>query len=80
MNIKKRSEDHEEFAIRKIEKSIKSAGGDAKTARMIAEGVKHKDGLKTSDVRKQVIAKLSDHDGKVSKAYESYKKPVPAKQ
>lgn len=80
MNIKKRSEKQEEFATKKIEKSIRNAGADEKTARSIAEGISHKEGMKTADVRKQVIAKLTDHDGKVTKAYASYKKPVPVKQ
>ncbi|MCB2229857.1 hypothetical protein KQH82_04010 [bacterium] len=80
MNIKKRSDEQEEFSSKKIEKSMRSAGADEKTARSISEGVKHKEGMKTADVRKQVVAKLGDHDGKVSKAYESYKKPAPAKK
>ena len=80
MNIKKRSDTQEEFMNKKIEKSIVSAGADEKTAQKIAGAVQHKEGLRTSDVRKQVIAKLAEHDGKVVKAYESYKKPAPAKQ
>lgn len=80
MNIKKRSEEQEEFTSRKIEKSIRSAGVDEKTAHRISEGIKHKVGMKTADVRKHVIAKLSDHDGKASKAYETYKKPAAARE
>jgi hypothetical protein len=80
MNIKKRSEKQEEFSNRKIENSIRSAGADEKTARELSEGVKHKDGLKTSDVRKHVTEKLTHHDAKLGKAYEAYEKPVPAKQ
>jgi len=80
MNIMKRSEKQEEFSHKKIEKSMRSAGADEKTARSISEGVKHKEGLKTSEVRKQVVEKLTDHDAKLGKAYDEYKKPVPAKQ
>jgi hypothetical protein len=76
MNIKKRSEEQEEFANKKIEKSIRSAGADEKTARSISEGVKHREGMKTSEVRKQVIEKLTHHDAKLGRAYESYRKPV----
>lgn len=80
MNIKKRSEKQEEFSNKKIEKSMRSAGADEKTAREISEGVKHRDGLKTSDVRKLVTEKLTHHNAKLGKAYEDYRKPVPAKQ
>ncbi|MFH1372359.1 MAG: ATP cone domain-containing protein [bacterium] len=80
MNIKKRSERQEEFASKKIEKSIRNAGVDEKTARSISEGVKHREGMKTSEVRKHVIEKLSHHDAKLGKAYEAYKKPNPAKK
>ena len=80
MNIKKRSEKQEEFSSKKIEKSIRSAGADEKTARAITEGVKHRDGLKTSDVRKHVGEKLTHHDAKLGNAYEAYKKPGPAKK
>jgi hypothetical protein len=80
MNIKKRSEKQEEFTNKKIEKSIRSAGADEKTARSISEGVKHREGMKTSEVRKHVIEKLTHHDAKLGKAYEAYKKPDPAKK
>jgi len=80
MNIKKRSEKQEEFTNKKIEKSIRNAGADEKTAQSISEGVKHTDGMKTSEVRKQVIEKLTHHDAKLGKAYEDYRKPVPAKK
>lgn len=78
MNIKKRSEKQEEFSSQKIEKSIRNAGADQKTARSITESVKHKEDMKTSDVRKRVVEQLTHHDAKLGKAYESYKKPVPA--
>ena len=80
MNIKKRSEKQEEFSNKKIEKSMRSAGADEQTAREISEGVKHRDGLKTSEVRKLVAEKLKHHDEKLGKAYEDYRKPAPAKQ
>ena len=80
MNIKKRSEKQEEFSHKKIEKSIRSAGADEKTARSISEGVKHRDGMKTSEVRKHVIEKLTHHDAKLGKAYEAYKKPAPVRK
>jgi len=80
MNIKKRSEKQEEFSNKKIEKSIRRAGADEKMAREISEGVKHKDGLRTSDVRKHVTEKLTHQDEKLGKAYGAYKKPAPAKK
>ncbi|HEQ98644.1 MAG TPA: hypothetical protein ENO22_04795 [candidate division Zixibacteria bacterium] len=78
MNTKKRSEKQEEFSKKKIEKSIRSAGADEKTSREISEGVKHRDGLKTSDLRKLVGEKLTHHNAKLGKAYEAYKRPGPA--
>jgi hypothetical protein len=80
MNIKKRSEKQEEFSNKKIEKSMMSAGADEKTARSISEGVKCRDGMKTSEVRKHVVEKLTHHDEKLGKAYEAYKKPAPARK
>ena len=80
MNIKKRSDTQEEFMNGNIEKSIFSTGADEKTAQKIAGAVQHKEGPKTSDVREQVVAKLAEHDGRVVKANESYKKPAPANQ
>jgi hypothetical protein len=77
MNIKKRSEKQEEFSHKKIEKSMRSAGADEKTAHTIADGVTHREGLTTSDVRKQVIEKLTHHDAKLGKAYEDFKKSSP---
>jgi phosphorylcholine metabolism protein LicD len=78
MNIKKRSEKQEEFSHKKIEKSMRNAGADEKTARSISEGVKHREDMKTSEVRKHVIEKLTHHDAKLGKAYEDYRKPTPA--
>ena len=80
MNIKKRSEKQEEFSNKKIEKSIRNAGADEKTAREISEGVKHRDGLKTAEVRKTVTEKLTHKDAKLGKAYEAYKKPATVKK
>jgi len=80
MNIKKRSGNQEEFSNKKIEKSIRSAGAGEKTAREISEGIKHKDGLRTSEVRKVVAEKLTHQDAKLGKAYEAYKKPAHVKK
>jgi pterin-4a-carbinolamine dehydratase len=80
MNIRKRSEKQEEFANKKIEKSIRNSGADEKTAHGIAEGIKHKDGLTTSDVRKHVISELQHHHPDISKRYESFIKPATAKK
>jgi hypothetical protein len=80
MNIKKRSEKQEEFSSKKIEQSIRSAGADENTAHSISEGVKHRDGMKTTDVRKHVIEKLTHHDVKLGKAHEAYEKSDSARQ
>jgi len=80
LNIKKRSEKQEEFSNKKIERSMRSAGADEKTARSISEGIKHKEGMKTSDVRKHVVEKLTHHDEKLGKAFGDFRKPAPAKK
>lgn len=80
MNINKRSGKQEEFSNKKIEKSIRSAGADEKTAREISEGIKHRDGLKTSDIRRVVSEKLTHRDERLGKAYEGYKKPTPVER
>jgi flagellar motility protein MotE (MotC chaperone) len=78
MNIKKRSEKQEAFDRKKIENSIRNAGADEKTAGVIAKGVSHRDGLKTSEVRKHVVEHLSKKDAKLGKSYETFKKPAAA--
>lgn len=80
MNINKRSGKQEEFSQKKIEKSIRSAGADERTAREISEGIKHREGLTTSEVRKVVAEKLMHRDAKLGKAYEAFKKPVPVER
>jgi len=79
-NIKKRSDKLEEFSHTKIEKSIKNAGADQKTAQKISEGITYKEGMKTSDIRKQVIEKLTHQDEKISKAYDTFNKPATVKK
>lgn len=79
-NIEKRSKKQAEFDRKKIERSIRKAGADEKTSQSIAEGVKHKEGLKTSEVRKHVIERLTKQDAKLGKNYETFKKPVAARK
>jgi hypothetical protein len=78
MYIKKRSERQAAFDRKKIETSIRKAGADEKTADAIARGVSHRDGLKTSDVRKHVVGQLSKKDAKLGKSYETFRKPAAA--
>lgn len=78
MNIKKRSEKQETFDRKKIERSIRNAGADEKTADVIAKGVNHREGLKTSEVRKHVVEHLTREDAKLGKRYETFKKPAAA--
>lgn len=76
MNIKKRSEEQEEFSNLKIENSLRSAGANDRIAREISDGVTHRDGLETSEVRKLVVEKLKHHNPKLGKSYETYEKPA----
>ena len=79
LKIKKRSGEDEEFSRKKLEKSILSAGGNEKTARMIAEGTKHREELTTAKVRTRVITELKRLDHEACKRYEAYKKKPVAK-
>lgn len=76
MNIKKRSQEEEEFSNLKIENSLRSAGADDRIAREISDGVTYRDGLDTSEVRRHVTERLSYHNRKLSKTYETYEKPA----
>ena len=77
-NIEKRSKKQAEFDRKKIERSIRNAGADKKAAQSIAEGVKHREGLKTSEVRKHVLERLTTQDAQLGKNYETFKKPAAA--
>ena len=78
--IKKRSGKEEEFSTKKLEKSIRSAGGSDKTSREISEGTKHRAGIKTSDVRTRAINELKRLGPEAGKRYETYKKKPVAKK
>ena len=80
MHIKKRSERWEEFSRMKIEDSIKNAGAYHRTAREISEEVIYRDGLKTSDVRMLVAERLTQHNAKLGRYYEAFKKRVAAQK
>jgi 2-phosphoglycerate kinase len=72
--LKKRLGKEEEFDRTKLEKSIKKAGASENTARMIAEGVKHREGMATSEIRNHVIAELKRHEPEAAKRYETHRK------
>jgi transcriptional regulator NrdR family protein len=72
--LKKRSGKEEEFDRKKVEKSIKKAGVSENTARMIAEGVKHREGMATSEIRSHVIAELKRHEPEAARRYETHRK------
>ena len=74
LTVKKLSGKQAEFEKKKLEKSIKNAGANEKTALSIADGIKHREGLTTSDIRKNVITELKRHDPESGKRYEGFKK------
>jgi len=79
LTVKKRSGKQADFDKKKLEKSIRNAGADENTARSIAEGTKHREGLTTPEIRKHVVAELQRHHADVGKHYESFKKPATKK-
>jgi len=72
--LKKRSGKEEEFDRKKLEQSMRKAGASENTARMIAEGVKHREGMATSEIRSHVIAELKRHEPEAARRYETHRK------
>ncbi len=72
--VKKRSGKEEEFDRKKIERSMKAAGANENTARKVAEGIKHREGMPTSEVRSHVIAELKRHEPEAARRYETHRK------
>ena len=80
MEVKKRSELREDFDRRKLEKSMRNAGADETSARLIAESIQKRDGIPTSELRKHVVEKLTANSMKFGQNYASFKKPAAAKK
>ena len=72
--VKKRSGMEQEFDRKKIEGSIKKAGAKEDTARRVAEGIKHREGMATSEIRNKVIEELKRHEPEAAKRYEAHRK------
>jgi transcriptional regulator NrdR family protein len=72
--LKKRSGKEEEFDRKKLEQSMRKAGASENTARRIAEGVEHREGMATSEIRSHVIAELKRHEPEAAKRYETHRK------
>ena len=72
--VKKRSGKEEEFDRKKVERSMRAAGTNENTARTVAEGVKHREGMATSEIRNHVTAELKRHEPEAAKRYETHRK------
>jgi len=72
--LKKRSGEEEEFDRKKLEQSMRKAGASENTVRKIAEGIRHREGMATSEIRSQVIAQLKRHEPEAAKRYETHRK------
>lgn len=72
--VKKRSGKEEEFDRAKLEKSLKNAGAKEETTRKVAETVKPREGITTSEMRNHVIKELKRHDPETAKRYENFRK------
>lgn len=72
--LKKRSGEEEEFDRKKLEQSMRKAGASENTVRKIAEGIRHREGMATSEIRSHVIAQLKRHEPEAARRYETHRK------
>lgn len=72
--ITKRSGLKQEFRTDKIERSMRGAGISQETAHLVASGIKHHEGITTSDVRRLVIGGIKNREPQAAKQYESHPK------
>lgn len=75
-NVEKKDGKKELFQRVKIVVSIRKAGADEETARIISELIerKLKEGMKTKDIRKEIIRLLQKRNTKAAGAYMGYRK------
>lgn len=74
--ITKRSGTEEKFQVNKIVNSMRGAGITEQTARLVAAGISHHDGITTSEVRSRVVGAIKNKEPQAAKRYESHpKKP-----
>lgn len=67
--VVKRSGNTEDFNRKKIEDSIRYAGGDWLTAKEIAGRIHERDGMATSEVRMDLVKELKDKNADLSERY-----------
>jgi hypothetical protein len=72
--ITKRSGLQVEFRADKIENSMRNAGVSQATAKQVATGISHHEGITTAEVRNRVIGGIKNREPQVAKQYESYPK------
>ena len=64
------------FDRKKIERSVRKAGADEKTARDISRSVKKRDGMSTNDIRNEVYVRLIKKDPKAARKYNNSRRLV----
>jgi 2-phosphoglycerate kinase len=72
--VKKRAGHEEEFDKAKVERSMRKAGATETAARKIADGMKPRAGMATSEIRKHVADELRRNEPDAAKRYEAYRK------
>lgn len=72
--ITKRSGLKAEFRSDKILNSMRNAGVSEETAKKVAAGIIYREGMKTSDVRNQVVGGIKNKEPWPAKQYESHPK------
>jgi len=69
--LKKRSGQEEEFNRTKLEGSLRKAGATEETVRHVAERIRPREGMTTSELRGQVATELKSRNPEVAKRYEN---------
>jgi transcriptional regulator NrdR family protein len=74
LTITKRSGQTEEFRRDKILNSMRGAGISQDTDRLVAAGIKHHQGISTSEVQNRLIGTIKNKEPQAAKQYESHPK------
>ena len=79
VKVVKKDGSKEDFKPDKLKRSLTRTGCSEKNAQKIVDSIKAKEGMKTSEIRKQALEQLRKLEPKAGKKYESFKKPTMAK-
>lgn len=72
--ITKRSGKEEKFQVDKILNSMLNAGITRETAQLVVAGIKHHQGITTTEVRNHVTGAIKNKEPQAARQYESHPK------